>query len=430
MSDRLRFRIGLFVLGSFALLGILVVLFGSAPALFKWQNHYTVTFPDAPGVMPGTPVRRSGIRIGEVRALELDDETGGVRVRLQVEQNYRLRRHERPTIIQGLIGSDVSIDLIPDPKPEADRTVVQPGEVIAGDRGLGVTALLRRASEAMPVTQETIAQAGKAMQRYELLAPHIEETLKEYRELAKATREMVPELRRTNEEVQQLAKAVRETVPSLTKTNEQIQATFATWEKTGSRVDDLVNANQEKLAKALDGLNTSLTRLQNVFCDENTANLSATLKNVKTGSDRLDQLTRSADEMMKDSRATMKKIGDSMAKADAALTNMQTATQPFADRSERIMKNLDESTDKLNKMLTETRELIQRITQTDGTVQRLLCDPALYNHLDALACSFLKMMPQLERIMKDVELFADKIARHPEALGIGGVVNPGSGIKR
>ena len=68
------------------------------------------------------------------------------------------------------------------------------------------------------------------------------------------------------------------------------------------------------------------------------------------------------------------------------LANMQTATQPFADRSERIMKNLDESTDKLNKMLTETRELVQHIMHTDGTVQRLLSDPALYNHLDALAC--------------------------------------------
>jgi phospholipid/cholesterol/gamma-HCH transport system substrate-binding protein len=429
MSKPLRFRIGLFVLGSILLLGILVVLFGSAPTLFKWQTLYTVTFHDAPGVSPGTPVRRSGIRIGEVRALELE-ETGGVRVRMLIEQNYTLRRHEHPTIVQGLIGSDVCIDLIPDPRADADRSIVQPGEAIEGTRGLGVTTLLTRASEALPATQETITEVGKTMQRYELVAPHIEETLKEYRELAKAAREIVPELRRTNEEVQQLAKAVRETVPSLGKTNEQVQATFATWSKAGERVDGLVNANQERLAKALDGLNLSLSLLQNVFSDDNTANLTATLKNVRTGSERLDQLSKSADDMLKDSRATMKKIGDSVAKADAALSNVQTATQPFADRSERIMRNLDESTDKLNKMLTETRELVLRIMATDGTVQRLLSDPGLYNHLDALACGFLKFLPQFERIMKDVELFADKIARHPESLGIGGVVSPGSGIKR
>ena len=29
----------------------------------------------------------------------------------------------------------------------------------------------------------------------------------------------------------------------------------------------------------------------------------------------------------------------------------------------------------------------------------------------------------------DFETFADKLARHPEALGIGGVVRPGTGLK-
>jgi phospholipid/cholesterol/gamma-HCH transport system substrate-binding protein len=67
--------------------------------------------------------------------------------------------------------------------------------------------------------------------------------------------------------------------------------------------------------------------------------------------------------------------------------------------------------------------------KTDSTVYRLLNDPGLYNNLNTIACGLARMMPQLDRILKDLEVFADKIARHPEALGVGGAVRPGSGLK-
>jgi len=56
------------------LLAVLVVMFGSLPTLFKRSDIYTIRFVDAPGVGQGTPVRRSGVRIGEVKNFQLDDE--------------------------------------------------------------------------------------------------------------------------------------------------------------------------------------------------------------------------------------------------------------------------------------------------------------------------------------------------------------------
>ena len=67
--------------------------------------------------------------------------------------------------------------------------------------------------------------------------------------------------------------------------------------------------------------------------------------------------------------------------------------------------------------------------QSDGTLNKLLTDPSLYNHLDDAACQVSKAAPQLNLILRDLETFADKLARHPEALGIGGVVRPGNGLK-
>src|SRR5206468_12880581 len=61
------------------------------------SSDLTIVFDDAPGVAPGTPVRRSGVRIGEVKSVDLDDETGKVRVAIVVEKRYTLRKDRKST---------------------------------------------------------------------------------------------------------------------------------------------------------------------------------------------------------------------------------------------------------------------------------------------------------------------------------------------
>jgi phospholipid/cholesterol/gamma-HCH transport system substrate-binding protein len=39
------------------------------------------------------------------------------------------------------------------------------------------------------------------------------------------------------------------------------------------------------------------------------------------------------------------------------------------------------------------------------------------------------MVPRFDRILRDFEVFADKIARHPESIGVGGAVRPSAGLK-
>ena len=74
-EQAIRFRLGVFVLGAFLLLGVLIILFGGYPTYFKPANHFTIMFDTAPGISAGTPVRRSGVKIGEVNKVVLEDET-------------------------------------------------------------------------------------------------------------------------------------------------------------------------------------------------------------------------------------------------------------------------------------------------------------------------------------------------------------------
>src|SRR5271165_6324506 len=91
-EQAIRFRIGIFVFATLILLSVMITLFGGFPNYFKQVDTYTILFKDAQGVAPGTPVRRSGVRIGEVRSITLDNATGDVQVEIQVDSGYNLRK--------------------------------------------------------------------------------------------------------------------------------------------------------------------------------------------------------------------------------------------------------------------------------------------------------------------------------------------------
>jgi phospholipid/cholesterol/gamma-HCH transport system substrate-binding protein len=191
----------------------------------------------------------------------------------------------------------------------------------------------------------------------------------------------------------------------------------------------MLRTNEEKFIKALDRFEDTLKKLGDTLSPENQRYLTDIMKNVKVSSDKLDSIVRSTEEMLKESQKTLKHVNNSLVRSDEVLANMQKATKPMAERSEAILKNIEESTDKLNKVLADARDLMNSVSRREGTLQKLLSDPSLYRSLDETACQFAKLVPQLQRILRDVEIFADKIARHPESLGIGGVVRPGTGLK-
>ena len=404
MNDQaVRFRLGIFVLSALLLLAVLIMLFGGWARFFQRYHHFTLTFTNAAGVAPGTPVRRSGVRIGEVESVDLDNQTGLVRVGIKVATDYVVRKSDQAVIVHGLLGGDTSIDFVPRPAngQALDTSPVPPGSTLQGGTRPDAGSLAQQGAELVPAARDTLEEMRKSFDKFNKTLPVLEETLREYGGLGKAMRDLVPEARRTNDE---------------------FQLTARNWSKLGERLDVLVQTNGQKFSKALDQLDDTLRRAAAVFSNENQKNLNEALKNIRDSSTRLDSITRNTDDLIKEGR---KSIG----KADEVLGNLQQATKPLAERSDRVMRNLDEGTEKLNRLMGDLRDFFGGFGRADGTLQRLLGDPSLYNHLNEAACLLARGLPRLDRILSDLEVFADKLARHPEALGLGGVLRPGSGLK-
>ena len=103
MSDRvMQFRVGVVVLATAIIAGILIVLFGDLPSLVQATYPVRMSFVDARGIAPGTPVRKNGILVGRVSSVMLD-ERGGVRVTADVDSYVPVYRDEQPRIATTLL---------------------------------------------------------------------------------------------------------------------------------------------------------------------------------------------------------------------------------------------------------------------------------------------------------------------------------------
>src|SRR5262245_36819944 len=216
MSDRaVQFRIGLFVIAALIVLAVLITMFGSFPRLFTARDRYFVDLPAAPGVGPGTPVRRLGVRVGEVEDVQIED--GKVRVTVVIERQQQLKDNETPVLTRGMLG-DAAIDFLPK-KEDKEAKVIPPGAELQGAVQVDVPQVLTKAGE---------------------LAPQIGQSL---------------------DDIGGLARDARKTVPEVDKATQELRLAARNWGSLGERLNVLVRANEDKLVKTLENLNKTLEDL-------------------------------------------------------------------------------------------------------------------------------------------------------------------------
>ncbi len=433
MSERQqRFRLGLFVLISLGLLASLIVVFGGAPDWFARRNQYTILFSDAPGISPGTPVRKSGVKVGEVHAIELDDVTGQVRVVVRLDPKFTPRTSDEPTVTRGLIVGDTAIDFIPKSTDKPQRgDPIPPGSTIQGVAPFNAKMLLDQTVGVIPEAQKSLEQVRKSLQAIEKLSPQFETTLKEFTALARSGREFIPELKRTNDSLRDFIAGdeVSGIKAELKKTNDEVRFFLKTASFWIEEAGVMLKSNEPRFAKAIDSLTKTSDSVGQVFNEENRKSIAETLKNIREASGRLERTMLAAEDLMKDGKSAMKTFSATMSQAEQAIGEFRQATKPLADKAGKILDNIDQGSDQFNKAMVDVRELVKAIVRSEGTFQKIVTDPSLYNNLNDTTAAIAKLVPRMDRILKDLEVFADKIARHPEALGIGGAIRPNSGLK-
>lgn len=384
MDERvMQFRVGVMVLATIIIAGILVLLFvGDVPALFRGGYTIKVTFPEAPGVTRDTPVRKNGIRIGRVTDVGFADGDKGVIVTIKIDRGRKVYHDEACRLSRSLVLGDVVLEFVPrDPKnsPAAKTTPVtavsNPGiELAAADAG----------------GDRREIQPGEKIQG------------EAEQDLSESITKLEPKLGRT---LDSLAGAANKLQGTLDRVNHMLTENEAGINSVVQQADKTLALIQKSLENANDVLGDPKTRVS-----------------IKTAMEELPG-------MLKDTRRTVSVLGDSITELQGAIGNVEKFTRPLGERGDTLITNLDTSLTKLSALTDELLAFSRNLNSPQSSLGQLVRDPELYQHVNRAARNLDELTRQLKPIVADARVFSDKIARHPETLGVRGAIQKNPGIK-
>jgi len=392
MDDRVvKFRVGVMVISTLFIAGILVLLFGDARSLVRGSYSIFIHFDDAPGVTDGTPVRKSGILIGRVTSVKFA-KRGGVDVEVKIDGNVVLYHDEVPQVSGSLLGGDVVIQFVRRAKSPMEPYAPEPppGKAPNGNE--------TRTSQVDPSGQ--VAAPPPPESREVQPGDYIEGTV-------------APNAFQVFSNMEgQMANAIE----ALSNAGNQVS-------KVASNINKVLEGNDEQINRIVANTDESLKVFRRVL--ENVDDVIGD-PDIR---DKVKSMLRELPELMTNTRETVVTMKTTMESVDRNLRNLEGFTGPLGERGETIIDNVDRSLAQLDSLMSEFSDFGRKLNSGEGSLGQLMNNPELYNRLNNSAKNIEKLTRELKPIVSNVKVFTDKIARHPESLGVRGALQRNPGIK-
>lgn len=209
---------------------------------------------------------------------------------------------------------------------------------------------------------------------------------------------------------------ITEAINSIARTSNEIG-------KLASQVNELLSGNQDQLSRIVDKVEVTFDNLNTAVTNANDVLGDPKLK------EDIKQSLAELPEVLNKTRTAIDSLQNTVALADKNLKNVENFTKPLGDKGPSIVANIEQSTLKLDRLLTDFSSLTKRINSSEGSLNMFLNDPELYQNLNQAAENIACLTREMGPILNDARAFTDKIARHPERLGARGVFERSSGIK-
>ena len=365
MNERvMQFRIGMFVIVAGLVLGMLIVWFGESPSLFRDHAFVRVRYTEAPGVAEGITVRKSGIRIGEVLSINFDETPNrpeGVIVVLSLERKYKLRKDSVAKISRSLIG-DVVIDMVLGESSE----FIKYGDLPETAPEIG--------GDVTPDPSKALEAATAAFQKVGGTLTAIETAANGFSSVAKKANNIDQAL-------------------------ETVQSSFRDLSAAANGISRFIKENEGDVRPAMTNIRQVTDRFNTAFTPETAAQL-------RQVTERLNVVAQKLDASLSDVRPLLDDLG-----ATAGTKTPSTAFGQAVVRINRITSDIG--------LLTGTLSDGKGHLNPNGSLQRLVTNPDLFDNLSRMAFSANGAFDLARPAIKAIGVFADKIARDPGSIARG-----------
>jgi phospholipid/cholesterol/gamma-HCH transport system substrate-binding protein len=384
------------------------------------RYRFTVNFPSAPNVGVDTPVRKNGVLIGRVAKVELRKQRGGgVDLLFEIDRSCELLVGEVPRIKTGsLISGDSIIEFIdPDPKEllaRFDGFSGSPRDGVLDEREM-------QASQQVIGQQDFIAKGE--------VVPDPLEAFGDMAGLANSLQRVAQKLDNILSVAQDTfggdTASIKDVTGRMQTTLDNINVTVGTINRIGTQVE---RANIPNLiAEALTTLPGLIKNAEGTLTQ-----LQRTLKGFEEFSDSLESIGG-------EFTGIGETVRSALTNADEAIANLAEITEPISQRSDQIAANLGNALANIEGLAADLKVFARRLNSSQGTLARLIDDPAMYGKLNdtldniRLVSGNVELITRrLQPVIEDVRVTADKLARDPAQMGVRGILSPrpnGLGVK-
>jgi phospholipid/cholesterol/gamma-HCH transport system substrate-binding protein len=206
------------------------------------------------------------------------------------------------------------------------------------------------------------------------------------------------------------------TVGSVRDTSDSFRGTSDNLQLTLQKLNAMMDENRRGIKSAIDQANVILADTRDVIGDKETKeNLRAALKELP--------------QMIRDTHETVQSLQQTVKLVDKNLNNVEKFTEALGDNGSAMISNLERGTKNLDALVSDMSAFTEKLNGSEGTIGLLINDPQLYQHLNRAAKNIDEITRELKPIKDDLRVFTDKIARHPESLGVRGALEKKAGIK-
>ncbi len=382
MDERqLRFRVGVVVLAAAVITSILISLVGAWPTLFKKQITMDVTYREAPGVTVDTPVRMSGIQVGRVSDIQLQDD-GTVLVEMKIDQRYKIPTDRICRIGTGsLITGDAIIEWV----PTRSRTNIPANIAFYNDQDhLDLTELPNESLQPDP------------LQMFVDFEGEIHTTMMAIGEASQAVREAGNEIKLI---AQQFNRVLGKPVAA-DSTETQIEAIL----------------NETRLA--LRNINAVMSDIREISGDVQVKQqLGATIK-------RLPTIAENVETTLDVAESTLRQFGGVAVRFERIAANLEEVTGPLGERGESLAQDLANAVSNISELLDNLARLSKSLNNENGTIGQLINNPEMYERVLATVRKIEDLTYRLEPILNDVRILTHKVSTDPGQLGVRAILDP------
>ncbi len=115
--------------------------------------------------------------------------------------------------------------------------------------------------------------------------------------------------------------------------------------------------------------------------------------------------------------------------ANRNLKNLEGFTEPLGKNGEQMLTRVSSTVERLDALMEQMVLFGRTLNNRDSTFGKLLNDTATYDQVNQTLAQVQELLREARPVVDNARVFAQKIAQHPELLGVRGAIKPSTGIK-